>query len=679
MEPKTSSRDNPLIFKRLALGFATFLAANPFVLYLLTESLFKSLLFSIASFSLVQLLYSFSRLKTLTAYIFNFIVLIALLIHAEVILERVFPEYVIKSLYSIEDGYYFNRPLLEERFQDQEYSAAYRTNIQGFRIPVGLDPYRSINRCDWLVLGDSFTQGAQVEFNQLYTWHLNERFANRVVLNAGISGLGIGQEYNYFFRDGYKYKPSLVILQLCSFNDFYNVEPEEATFTDRLMSEWSTARLLLSGIRYTQPSDLPLGRWTEPFQPDHLSNADFNIFYNESTPFKDWDLEVFKNYVKQFDHAVSSVGAELIITLIPTREQVEENALKEVLTQFSIAPDAVDMLRPNKLLADLTSELDIGFVDLLPHFLKANEKMFFEFDEHLTADGHKVVAEALGNFLELRHGKSSAKLLSKGFNSDRYPMYSADGSMISYQSLRDGNMEIFVADRNFESSRRLTSNSIFETHPSLSPDSSRIVFTEGTAETFDTKVAIMDFDGKNRQRLTPEDSHYGAIPTFSPSGGQVAYAGWEHDLETKTLSLPKILVKDLETQELTSVTDGRDECWRPVFSPNSNQLIYIKKTDDQFDLFAFDLLSGVERRLTDTPHDEWDPQFTPDSKHVVFAAHPEDNWDLFLLDLQDNSTIRLTQTIGHEWDPSVSPDGSTILFAGSFGFLEAVFSMPFPQ
>ena len=93
----------------------------------------------------------------LTVYLFNFMCLLSILVHAEVVLHHAYPEYVITNLYTIEDGYYFNRPLLEEKFRDKEYSTTYKTNSQGFRIADGQDSGRRIERTDWLVLGDSFT------------------------------------------------------------------------------------------------------------------------------------------------------------------------------------------------------------------------------------------------------------------------------------------------------------------------------------------------------------------------------------------------------------------------------------------------------------------------------------------------------------------------------------------
>ena len=68
-----------------------------------------------------------------------------------------------KNLYTIRDGYSFNHTLLDEKFQIWNFLRLIKPT-SGFRIPIESDPYRSVNQCDWLVIGDSFTQGAQVNY-----------------------------------------------------------------------------------------------------------------------------------------------------------------------------------------------------------------------------------------------------------------------------------------------------------------------------------------------------------------------------------------------------------------------------------------------------------------------------------------------------------------------------------
>jgi len=669
----------PTVEKRVIFLLATLLLANPVVIFLLGKSVVMAAGVSLLSVAAIQVSVSQGSRRILTAYLFNVLALISAAAHAEVILLYAFPDHIIENLYTIEKGYYFNRPLLEQNFRGQEFSVTYRTNVQGFRLGTAQEPSHEIGRVDWLVLGDSFTQGAQVEFEDLYSTKLNLRFPDKVVVNAGISGMGIAQEYNYFVDKGRRHKPALVILQLGSFNDFMNIEPRPAGLTDWLMTQSAALRLLLTDLKYRDPGALPLGRWTEPFYPDQESNSTYNVFYKVDSAAKLRDLKLFEKYLTSMKDVVERNGGKLLLTLLPTREQIYPESLNEVLRSFKIEPSAVDMTRPNRFAAELAGALNIQFLDLLPAFQNAQEAAFFQFDEHLTPRGHAVMAEAIGDYIEGRQGRARAALVSQELAGDRYPSPSQDGALTAYQSVRGGSSEIFVATPDFTERRRLTFNSVDESHPMLSKDKSRVLFTEGRAESHRTDVVVMNVDGSKRKVITAGPGEFGAIPAFSRTNLKLTYAGWSEEGASGELSNPRIVVLDLLTGHKQSITLPEHESWRPVFSPDETSLAYISKRGGQFDLYSFDLVTGQERRLTNTTFDEWDPQYTPDGRRLAYAARQDGNWDLFLYDIETGASSRLTATRGDEWDPSPSADGRFLMFAGKFGLLEAIFQMPLPR
>jgi len=671
----TDAAGRPSISHRVILLLATLLLANPAILFLLTRSVLSAIAVPMACIAVMQLVASRPRWRLLSAYLFNAFAVLSIFAHAEVVLVYGFPDYVVENLYTIEDGYYFNRPFLDQTFRTKEYVVRYRTNAQGFRIADAQEATHTYTTADWLVIGDSFTQGAQVDFSQLYTTLLNRRFPDKIVVNAGISGLGIGHEYNYFAKDGYRLRPDLVILQLSSFNDFMNVEPSLVGLSDRLMTHSAFIRLLLADFKFTNPATLPLGRWTEPFHPDPQSNADFNIFYTETSPTKARDLAAFERYLTSLRDSVVSHKAKLLVVLIPTKEQVHARYLEEVLREFSIAPSRLDMRRPNMFLAALTQRLNVEFLDLLSAF-QSGGSPFFEYDEHLSPVGQTVMAKALAERLEEIGGRSEVRLLSTDLTADRYPLFSQDGSLMSYQSFRDGNMELFVATPDLRQQRQLTFNDVDESHPMLSKDNSQILFTQGLPESQRTEVVIMNVDGSGRRVLTSEPNVFGAIPTFSRSNLRIAYAEWTYDETSDVFATPRISVLDVVSGKKQYITPANRESWRPVFAPDDSRLYYISKTNGQFDLYAYDLTDRSEHQLTQTPVDEWDPQVSPDGAHLVYAARADGNWDLFLMEIATGATRRLTATKGDEWDPSFTPDGASILFAGRFGLLEALFEKP---
>src|SRR5687768_3787816 len=153
----------------IILGLATTLAANPVVVYLLTGRAEVAAFTTILAVVLVVTLASWRRLTAIALVLFNLIVLLSAAGHAELVLRVLFPEQVIPNLYAIRDGYYVNQPLLAQRFTTSEYSSLYHTNVQGFRIAPEQNPNDRVETADWLVIGDSFTQGAQVDFTKMYS------------------------------------------------------------------------------------------------------------------------------------------------------------------------------------------------------------------------------------------------------------------------------------------------------------------------------------------------------------------------------------------------------------------------------------------------------------------------------------------------------------------------------
>ena len=672
------TRDPAATYPRIVALLATLLLANPAVLYLATGSVTWTLAATLVAVIATQATFWHGCHRLVRVHVFNALAVLSFFVHGEAILIHAFPDFVVENLYQIRSGYYFNWPRLNQQFRDKEFDVTYRTNAQGLRIGVLQDMEKTTTTADWLVLGDSFTQGAQVEFEELYTTQLYRHFPHKIVVNAGISGFGVGHEYNYFVDAGVRFSPELVILQLCSFNDFMTVEPSLVGFTDRLMTHSAFVRLLLAGFKFRNPHELPLGRWTEPFQKGRQANADFNIFYNDTSEQKQRDWAAFRSYIARMKSAVERSGGRLLVVLIPTKEQVYPHYLEEVQRALQIASTDLDMLRPNRQMQALATEYGFDFLDLLDAFRKSENRVFYDFDEHMNANGHRVMSNAIAAHLESRDGVPGLTFLSRRLSGDRYPSPSPDGMLIAYQSLRDGNMEVFVARQNLEQDVRITVNAVHDSHPSILPSGDEVILTQGDAETFRTDVVALRLDGKGQRDITAGENLFGAIPAVSETDRRLAYAEWSYDPASRKYSSPRIAVLDPRDGHKMYISPEHGESWRPVFSPDGKSIAYIFRDGRQpYDVFLYDLPEGTTRRLTDTAWDEWDPAFTPDGKRLVYSAHADGNWDLFVLDIRTAAATRLTRTRGDEWDAAVAPGGRELYFAGVFGLIDGVYRMPF--
>ncbi|MBC7000605.1 PD40 domain-containing protein [Cytophaga sp. FL35] len=617
------------------------------------------------------------RLRQISIIFINLLIVASFFLHAEVIFNHVFEKYIIENLYDIHTNYYFNKANLKEEFTSKEFKVNYITNNQGYRIGSEDNPETTVKEVDWLFLGDSYTQGAQVEHEDLFSSKLYSLHPDKIILNAGISGFGVPQELA-LFNELKDVKPEIVFLQICNFNDFMNVKNTSSGVSDYLMSYSNFLRFILYDFKYSNPAELPLGRWTEPFYPDNESNLDFNIFYKDISEQKLNDIKRLKEYLKEFSQAVRSIGAELIIVQIPTKEQISYKYFDEVISSFHIDVDKLDMTYPNKLINEICVENDIKHIDLLDAFSSIGYDPFFEFDEHLNRNGHLLVANEIDRFLKNRNvPPNNIKKISPFNVGDRYPVPTGSNKGILYQSFRDGNMEIFISDSLMHSSQRLTWNNIDEIHPTTSPLNSLIAFTEGNQELSTTKVGIMKADGSERRYITQGENIFGAIPNFSSDGTKIAYAEWSYNPTNRVFSKPSIIVYDLIENLRTVITNDRYESWRPIFTPDNKSLIYISdEFDGQFDVFKTDLVGKSKVNLTNTMYDEWDPAISFDGETLIYAAKKFKNWDLFTYNFKTLQTEQLTSSKGDEWDPIfLEQSNSKVYYAAEYGLNNGIYSL----
>lgn len=338
------------------------LLVNPVVVALLTRSVTVVLL---AATVLAATAVAVTRCRSMRVRVwaFNIAALLGVSLTAELLFRELLPDKVLPNLYELHGDYYFNRPLLDRTFRTPEYVSHYRTNCQGLRIDALTNAHDTLNRCDWLFIGDSYTQGAQVDYADLFTSRLFRTFSDMVIVNAGISGAGLYDELAFFRDKGRRLRPQTVFLQIGVFNDFFGISRHRATFQDWLQTHSDLYRYLAYNVFSTD--SLPLGRWTEPFFPTRQENVDRNILFRETSPQKEADIRAFGECLAEWKREVESVGAQLVIVLIPSKEQVSSERLAEVTRRYAISPADLDMLRCFPF-SDRLGRLFHGIISCIP-------------------------------------------------------------------------------------------------------------------------------------------------------------------------------------------------------------------------------------------------------------------------------------------------------------------------
>lgn len=639
-----------------------FIFFNPIVLLILFKSYWIAVLVSLL---IIVGGYYTSKIKAfrITVWLFNIFAIIGIALNAELVFRNLYSDKNVPNIYEARGNYYFNKPFLNQKFDDEEFDSRYLTNCQGYRIDLLSNQEDSVTKCDWLFIGDSFTQGAQVNYGEMFSSIVYRDFPDKTIVNAGMSGAGLYESLNYLKNEGKKLKPKRVILQIGAFNDFYNIKERHAGWSEYLTEHSDLYRYLQYQI--LDNPVLPLGRWTEPFFDNSEENAKFNIFYKQTSEEKATDIKAFEEVIGKFKKETDAIGAELVVMLIPSKEQISDKMLSEVTTKFNITMAELDMQAPNKLTKRVCDELGIPLIDLYNSFRNADKFPFFMRDEHLSIEGHKLIASELKQFFS--DGANRYEAYSLDNRNERYPTFYDDGMSVLFQSQEP---ELYkIINSNLIRSREdvVWSSPKELIHPMISPDNKWLTFTQGDQNRGETDVILYNLGTGSDLKINPTGFR-GAIPTFSHDSKLLTYPKWRDNEH------PVIAIYDIKSsKEIATFGDKSKEVWRPVFSPDDKNIYFIKMNDGGlFEIQKYDVESKKIMTILKTGYNIWDIAISPSGRRICFAGNKDGNWDLFLYDISSRQIRQLTHSIGNEWDP-VFYSEDEIWFAGEFGINNGIY------
>ena len=242
------------------------------------------------------------------------------------------------------------------------------------------------------------------------------------------------------------------------------------------------------------------------------------------------------------------------------------------------------------------------------------------------------------------------------------PAFSSVGSAMFYHAEADGRSALMRADTDSRGAvlriTRIVDDTARNFHARPSPDGARIAFDSDREG--ERAVYVADADGKDVRRVTGEG--FAAVPSWSPDGGSLAYV----KAEPGKPRVWNLWVTDLASgasRRLTSHSYGQP--WGGSWFPDGQRIAY--SHEDR--LIVLDLQSGRQRvyksprkgRLLRTP------AVSPDGRRVIFQVRRDGAW---LLDLRDGSMRKvLSDPTAEEY--TWAPDGSRVAYhsrqAGSWG------------
>lgn len=274
-------------------------------------------------------------------------------------------------------------------------TARFCTDARGLRATPHADA-RPAGRRRVLFVGDSFTEGSQVEEDELFSRRLERALPGVECWNAGVGGYSTVQVLLALPDQLEAWQPDVVVLTVYD-NDlqdnlmpyFAGLGPRPYARVDGNAVQIETEAPAGAFERFLMPA--PGALWLYEHSAlyrtlhKHLflpakgqALHELETSERAALPVPD-QRAVMACLLQQFAAAVRAQGSRLLVAAIPTREQA---AAGKCELHDWLAAQCLDVQAP--------------FRSLLPELARAGAaNAYFAFDIHLTAAGHAAVAEGL--------------------------------------------------------------------------------------------------------------------------------------------------------------------------------------------------------------------------------------------------------------------------------------------
>ena len=169
------------------------------------------------------------------------------------------------------------------------------------------------------------------------------------------------------------------------------------------------------------------------------------------------------------------------------------------------------------------------------------------------------------------------------------------------------------------------------------------------------------------------DRAMGRDLAFSPDGNTIAVFAKRE--QGRSLVLLDVLNGGM--RRIIDDMGGIEQQHAPSWSPDGRRIAFYGNRNGQFAIFVYDLESGQITNLTNDAVYDGAPTFSPDGKSIAFLSVVGQGFaKLFRMDLaQPGQRYQLTTGDSNENDPIYSPDGQRIYYTSDRNGLQNIYSL----
>jgi len=162
-------------------------------------------------------------------------------------------------------------------------------------------------------------------------------------------------------------------------------------------------------------------------------------------------------------------------------------------------------------------------------------------------------------------------------------------------------------------------------------------------------------------------------PAFDPTGKEVYFSA------AKNITRD-IYVVNLETEEVTNLTNSLAFDTAPAISPDGKTLAYVSFVGDFQKLFLLDLATGEKTQLTFNRYNDNSPSFSSDSKTLVYTSERDGRiWNIFTIDIETKETSQWTNFYGGTFTPKFKDDTNKTVYYTAYWQYDQFRSFIYPN
>jgi Tol biopolymer transport system component len=161
----------------------------------------------------------------------------------------------------------------------------------------------------------------------------------------------------------------------------------------------------------------------------------------------------------------------------------------------------------------------------------------------------------------------------------------------------------------------------------------------------------MNADGTDLKRLT-FNNVWDSRPSWSPASRRILYTSRVGGVGSSTWEIHAIEVN--RNNDTVIVANG-SRSNRAVWSPNGEHIAFATNLHGNWDIYVADKDGSNRKRLTNDNADDGDVAWSPDSRCLAFVTDRTGDKEIFTMDVEGNQLQNRTENTKDDQYPSWAP------------------------